>query len=76
MIKSIQNKLLGRNESVFSSDLHFYNDKVYEAIHNKSILIIGGAGTIGRATALQLLKYEPREVILIDKNENNLVESV
>lgn len=76
MIKSIQNKLLDRTESVFSSDLHFYNDKIYEAIYNKSILIIGGAGTIGRATSLQLLKYEPREMILIDKNENNLVESV
>jgi len=43
---------------------NFYQDK--------SILITGGAGSIGQALCEKLLEYNPKSIALFDINENNL----
>tara|TARA_B100000989_G_scaffold230962_1_gene177781 strand:- start:1193 stop:2338 length:1146 start_codon:yes stop_codon:yes gene_type:complete len=41
---------------------------------NLSVLIIGGAGTIGTNYLKQLLKLKPKLVVVVDTNENELAE--
>ena len=43
-------------------------------IKGKSVLVIGGAGTIGSSYIIAALKYHPSELIVVDTNENGLTE--
>ena len=45
-----------------------------KSIHEKSILVIGGAGTIGFSYIKQVLKYKPSKITVVDINENGLTE--
>lgn len=47
-------------------------ERVREGLRGRTVLITGAAGSIGRELARQTLAYEPREVVLLDRNENNL----
>ena len=58
----------------FSNDLIYQNEKLTNEIFNKSILIIGGAGTIGSNYIKQILKFKPNKVVVVDTNENGLTE--
>lgn len=44
-------------------------------LHNKSIIITGGAGGIGKATARMFLDEGGKDVLLVDKNKNALDEA-
>ena len=46
-----------------------------EPLHNKSIIITGGAGGIGMATARMFLDEGGKDVLLVDKNKNALDEA-
>ncbi|MCK5076803.1 MAG: SDR family NAD(P)-dependent oxidoreductase, partial [Calditrichia bacterium] len=46
---------------------------VREELQNKTILITGAAGSIGSELVRQIVKFRPGQVILIDRNENNLM---
>ena len=41
-----------------------------ESIPLKSILIIGGAGTIGSNYIKQILNFKPSKIFVVDTNEN------
>ncbi|MEM6772624.1 MAG: polysaccharide biosynthesis protein, partial [Bacteroidota bacterium] len=45
-----------------------------ERIGGKSVLVIGGAGTIGSSFIRALLNYGPGSLCVVDTNENGLVE--
>lgn len=45
-----------------------------ERISRKSLLIIGGAGTIGSNYIKQILKFKPSKIVVVDINENGLTE--
>jgi FlaA1/EpsC-like NDP-sugar epimerase len=47
-------------------------ESVREGLKGRCVLITGAAGSIGRELVRQVLAYEPQEVILLDRNENNL----
>lgn len=66
----------GREESLFSKDLSSHSSELSEIIEGSSFLIIGGAGTIGQATAKEIFKRNPRRLCAVDISENNLVELV
>ena len=51
-----------------------YKEKLTKGIRGKSILVIGGAGTIGSSYIKAALKYSPSELIVVDTNENGLTE--
>jgi FlaA1/EpsC-like NDP-sugar epimerase len=63
-----------RQNSFFEIDLKNNQDKLSEQINRKSVLVIGGAGTIGSSFIKAILKFNPSELIVVDTNENGLTE--
>ena len=55
-------------------DLKVYNRFLSKTIKDSSILVIGGAGTIGSNYIKQILKFKPRKITVVDFNENGLTE--
>ena len=70
----IKNYITKREKSFFSTDLTNNNEKLTQEIRGKSILVIGGAGTIGSSYIKVALRYHPSELIVVDTNENGLTE--
>jgi len=65
-----------RDESYFKSDIECNHAKLSQAIDNKNVLVIGGAGTIGSSYIKSLLAFKPAKVYVVDINENGLTELV
>lgn len=60
--------LLGRDEVILdSSNIESY-------IKDQVCLITGGGGSIGSEIVRQLVKYQPKEIVVIDIYENNVYE--
>ena len=70
----INQHVIRREQSMFSSDLHAHRDELSAAIKGKSVLVIGGAGSIGSSFIRALLPYEPGTLVVADTNENGLAE--
>lgn len=66
----------GRSESLLKRDLLDRHESLSEAILGKSVLVIGGAGTIGSSFIRALVRYNPRKLVVVDINENGLTELV
>jgi len=62
--------LLGR--SVFHLEKHL--PEVSRAYRDKRILVTGAGGSIGSELCRQLATMEPREIVLLDKDENSIFE--
>jgi len=69
-------KLIGRDKELFNEDIKKYESELQKIISNSSFLVIGGAGTIGSATAKEIFKRNPKKLHIVDISENNLVEVV
>ena len=65
-----------RKESLLQQDLDSYHDAIKKEIYDKSVLVIGGAGTIGSSFIRALIRYQPRKLVVVDINENGLTELV
>lgn len=65
-----------RNESMFSRDIENNKEKLSQEIKNKSICVIGGAGSIGSSFIKAVLRFQPKSVVVVDLNENGLAELV
>ena len=63
-----------RNNSLFSSDIITFYDVLFEKINGQSILVIGGAGSIGSNFIKAILKFNPKSLVVVDINENGLTE--
>ncbi len=63
-----------RPESMFLSDMEKNKDELSKKIKGKSILVIGGAGSIGSSYIKAVLPYEPKTLVVVDINENALAE--
>lgn len=48
------------------------NDNIGELIENKTILVTGGGGSIGSELCRQIVKYNPKRLVIFDIYENNL----
>ena len=70
----IKVKITNRRNSLFKSDIKANRKKLFYEIKNKSVLVIGGAGTIGTSYIQALLKYSPNKLVVVDNNENGLTE--
>ena len=70
----IKNHVTKRENSFFENDLINNKEKLAKEIKGKSILVIGGAGTIGSSFIKAVLRYHPSELIVVDTNENGLTE--
>lgn len=63
-----------RPVSMFAQDIETNKEKLSEKIKGKSVLVIGGAGSIGSSYIKALLPFKPKSLIVVDINENALAE--
>ena len=70
----ISKQVTNRNRSMFIEDMELNKEKLKASIYNKSVLVIGGAGTIGSSYIKALLPYKPKSLVVVDINENGLTE--
>ena len=70
----ISKQITNRDISMFSNDIELNKVQLKESIYNKSVLIIGGAGTIGSSYIKALLPFKPKSFVVVDINENGLTE--
>lgn len=72
----ISEHLTGRKESLFKPDLEKFRPELSSRIKGRSVLVIGGAGSIGSAFIKALLAFNPARLVVVDHNENSLAELV
>jgi FlaA1/EpsC-like NDP-sugar epimerase len=70
----IARHVTGRATSMFAADLAAHEDAVRAELAGRSLLVIGGAGTIGGAFIRQALRYGPARLTVVDTSENGLTE--
>ena len=70
----IKEQIIKRSESLFKGDLEENANKLQQSISGKSVLVIGGAGTIGSSYIKALLAFKPSKLVVVDTNENGLTE--
>ncbi|MDZ7775715.1 MAG: polysaccharide biosynthesis protein [Bacteroidales bacterium] len=70
----IKKHITNRSESMFLPDLKNNDSKLRNEIEGKSLIVIGGAGTIGASFIKAALKYHPARLYVVDINENGLTE--
>lgn len=58
--------LLGREQILVNGD------NIKEIVEDKVVFVTGGAGSIGSELARQIAKYNPKKLVTIDVNENDL----
>lgn len=65
-----------RPESLLKPDLDANRSMLEERLNGKSVLVIGGAGTIGSFYIKAILRYRISRLVVVDINENGLTELV
>lgn len=70
----ISDHVTNRNTSMFQKDIENNKDILNERINNKTILVIGGAGSIGSSFIKAVLPFRPASLVVVDINENALAE--
>lgn len=63
-----------RPESMFLTDIETNREQLSRKIQNKTVLVIGGAGSIGSSFIKAILPFQPASLIVVDINENALAE--
>jgi len=72
--KFISENITNRTQSMFEKDIVANKDKLKQKINNKTVLVIGGAGSIGSSFIRSLLRFKPKSIVVVDINENALTE--
>ena len=70
----INKNVIMRPQSMFLSDIADHTTDLQESIADRSVLVIGGAGSIGSSFIKAILPYKPRTLVIADINENALTE--
>lgn len=63
-----------RTKSMFLIDIENNTQELTQKIKGKTVLVIGGAGSIGSSFIKAVLPFEPKTLIVVDINENGLAE--
>lgn len=66
----------GRSGSLFDEDMAIVRAQLRDAVGGRRIIAIGGAGSIGSSTVLELAALRPDTLHIVDQNENGLAELV
>lgn len=72
----ISKHVINRSQSLLFEDVTKYKKELTAAVKGASVLVIGGAGTIGSSYIKALLRYEPEVLFVFDISENGLTELV
>ncbi len=63
-----------RSASMFYDDLIANKDKIFSKVEGKTVLVIGGAGSIGSSFVKAVLPFKPSSLVVVDINENAIAE--
>ena len=55
--------------------IYIERDQVREFINKRSVLVTGAGGSIGSELCRQLAQFEPKELIMLERNENTLYQN-
>jgi UDP-N-acetylglucosamine 4,6-dehydratase len=69
-------ELIGRTAPLFEKDLLKYEEILTKRVSQSRFLVIGGGGTIGKATTKAIFSRNPLQLDVVDLSENSLVELV
>lgn len=72
--KFIADNVIMRPCSMFRVDVEAYKEVLSRKIAGKSLLVIGGAGSIGSSFIRAILPFKPASLVVVDTNENALAE--
>lgn len=72
--KFIADKIINRSTSMFAADIEANKEQIRQQVERKSLLVIGGAGSIGSSFIRAILPFQPSKLVVIDLNENGLAE--
>lgn len=72
--KFIADNVILRPQSMFKPDVEANKEKLIQKIKGKSVLVIGGAGSIGSSFVRAVLPFQPASLVVVDYNENALAE--
>lgn len=72
--KFISRYVTRRDTSMFLSDIESKKEILTDKISDKSVLVIGGAGSIGSSFIKAILPFRPKTLVVVDINENALAE--
>lgn len=70
----INSHLTKRSCSMFADDISNNTEELSSAIEGKSMLVIGGAGSIGSSFIRAVMPFHLSELVVVDTNENALAE--
>ena len=63
-----------RPGSMFYADIEKNKEALTKGIEGRTVLVIGGAGSIGSSFIKALLPFKPASLVVVDTNENALAE--
>ena len=72
--KFINAYVTGRQSSLFLQDIEQNRERLTASVKGKSLLVIGGAGSIGSSFIKAILPFKPSKLVVVDLNENGLAE--
>ena len=72
--KFINQYVTHRNGSMFVQDIEEHKTELQASISGRSVLVIGGAGSIGSSFIRAILPFKPEKLVVVDSNENALTE--
>ncbi|MEE1252739.1 MAG: polysaccharide biosynthesis protein, partial [Bacteroidales bacterium] len=72
--KFISKYITMRPQSMFLQDIEANKETLRAEIEGKSVLVIGGAGTIGSSYIRAVLPFRPSKLVVVDISENGLTE--
>lgn len=72
--KFIGKYITNRPQSMFLQDIEANKETLKSEIEGKSVLVIGGAGTIGSSYIRAVLPFKPSKLVVVDISENGLTE--
>lgn len=68
--------ILGRSVSIFHSDFEKHKEELVNDLNSASVMVVGGAGTIGSSVVKVLISLGVMKIQVVDISENNLVELI
>ena len=72
----IADNITKRPLSMFAADIEANKITLSKEIKDKTVCVIGGAGSIGSSFIKAVLRFKPKSIVAVDLNENGLAELV
>lgn len=70
----IADHVINRQKNMFAEYIKANKETLRAEIENKSVCVVGGAGSISSSFIKAVLPFRPSKLVVIDLNENGLAE--